>query len=145
MTEYEQAQPEANEPEQAQDTATLLNRIEELEKQLDRKTAEANSFQQGYTARGEIISKARSLVEEEIEKGGWDTDDEFCQELCEVLDITLTEETEIEIVVRWNTTVTHPKGMNLADISVDVSDPDLDGDGCSFTWLDLVDTEINEA
>lgn len=133
------------EREQATDTATLLNRIDQLEKDLAKSQGLAEAFKSAVDYHVNTINEVKQIVESEIEGGGWDTDDQFCQDLCEALDIALTEETEVEIVVRWNTTVTHPKGMNLADISVDVSDPSLDGDGCSFTWLDLVDTEVNEA
>jgi hypothetical protein len=143
---YENEQPQ---PEQAQDTATLLNRIDELTKQLERKTAEASSYLSGYETRGEILGKVRTLVEKEIDKGGWDTDDEFCQGLCEALDIDLTEEVEIEIRTTWTATVTIPRGyqLDLGDIEASFDAPDLSHYANIEVTFDSVyeqETEVNE-
>ena len=134
-----------NAPQHTAETSALyleeLNRVEE-----ERNTARAMNLvlQEDVTKKANILSALTELVQEEFNKGGWDEDDEFFQGLCRYLDIETTEETEIEIVARWYVTVTHPKGMNLSDISVDTEEPSLDGDNCEFGYVQFLETEINE-
>lgn len=76
------------------------------------------------------IAKARDLVtpllqDETIEPTSW-----LGEELIEALDIELTEEIEISLVVTYTGTVTVPKGTDLSDLVVDnetLLDVSLDG------------------
>jgi hypothetical protein len=108
------------------------------------------NYQYLYRATEEQLRKANTIISNVTEtlQTAWEDGelaDSLVEDLKSWLELETTEETEIEIVARWYVTVTHPKGMNLGDISVDImSEPDLDGDNCEFGYVQFQETEVNE-
>jgi hypothetical protein len=129
--------------EQATDTATLLNRIDQLEKDLAKAQGLSEALKSAVDYHVNTINEVKAIVEKEIEKGGWDTEGEFCQELCEALDIDLTEETQVTVTATWNITVRHPRGYDVEnELSVDVS-LDVDGTDCDIDNDCYPDVEVS--
>ena len=129
----------------AETSAFYLAELERVTEERDQARESNNALRHELDRRSVIIDKVTARIQQEFDNGGWLDDDPFLLDLDELLPgLVLTEETEIEIVARWSVTVTHPKGMNLSDISVDVDEPRLDGDACSFGWVSHDETEINE-
>jgi hypothetical protein len=133
--------------------ATPIVTIEEMQGRLEeaRLTIEARDrviemANESLVKWRKLFEGVKAMVQEEFDDNGeeWEGN-AFFENLTDYLDIERTEETEIEIVARWYVSVTHPKGMNLGDISVDInSEPDLDGDNCEFGDVQFQETEVNE-
>lgn len=119
-----------------------IQEIKRLDALLTGSNVLKDAFAEDISKKATIISNVTETLQTAWEDG--ELSDSLVEDLKSWLELETTEETEIEIVARWSVTVTHPKGMNLADISVDVSDPDLDGDNCEFGWVSHYETEINE-
>ena len=128
----------------AESSQAYLVEVERLTEELATARTMSLMFQEDIRKKNNIINGVTELVQEEFDKDGWDEDDQFFQGLCRYLDIKTTEETDVIITVKWSVKVTHPKGFDLSDISVDVDEPNLDSDKCEFASIDQYSVEIDE-
>jgi hypothetical protein len=127
-----------------------IQEVKRLDDLLTKANADVHELSGTNETLGDILRKKNTIISNVTEalQTAWEDDeisDSLVEDLKSWLELETTEETEIEIVARWYVTVTHPKGMNLGDISVDInSEPDLDGDNCEFGYVQFQETEVNE-
>jgi hypothetical protein len=96
-------------------------------------TEEARKFAVGRmdTYRG-MVEKASDILKTAISNGEVDGEDDFIVELCEALDVELTQEVEIVVTATWRGTATIPLGKDISDYedyfeaSIETTDSDID-------------------
>ena len=143
MNEYNQNTESANEIERLRSELAHANgTIHELSGNIEM-LGEDIRKKQG------IIDKVTALIQDEFNKGNLDEFEELTDALSNLLPLDVEEETEIEIVVRWNCTVTHRKGQfDLGSVEASVDEPELSyyGSGdAEFGYVSHYETEVNEA
>ena len=114
---------------------TLENATDVLKEVKTRLIATETARQNAVSAmdkyRG-MVEKASDILKTAITNGEVDGEDEFIVELCEALDVELTQEVEILVTVTWRGTATIPLGKDISDYeeyfeaSIETTDNDLD-------------------
>jgi hypothetical protein len=80
----------------------------------------------------EMVEKASDILKTAISNGEVDGEDDFIVELCEALDVELTQEVEIVVTATWRGTLTIPLGKDASDYeeyfeaSIETTDSDMD-------------------
>lgn len=80
----------------------------------------------------EMVEKASDILKTAITNGEVDGEDDFIVELCEALDVELTQEVEIRVTATWSGTLTIPLGKDASDYeeyfeaSIETTDSDMD-------------------
>ncbi len=78
------------------------------------------------------VEKASDILKTAITNGEVDGEDDFIVELCEALDVELTQEVEIRVTAVWLGTLTIPLGKDASDYeeyfeaSIETTDADMD-------------------
>ena len=128
---------------------TARKQVEELNCWLTKANADVHELSGTNETLGQVIRKKDIIIDRVTEtlQNAWENEDitdDLVEDLQSWLDIKTTEETDVIITVKWSVKVTHPKGMDLSDISVNIDEPDLDGDDCEFGSIDQYSVEIDE-
>lgn len=105
----------------------LVARIEALQEDIQKKSV--------------IISNVTEALQKAWESG--EVTDDLIEDLQSWLPLETTETTEITITVSWMATVTHKRGYDLQNLSVDVADPEIDGDDIELGYIRHYETEID--
>ena len=114
---------------------TLENATDVLKEVKERLIATETARQNAVSAmdkyRG-MVEKASDILKTAITNGEVDGEDEFIVELCEALDVELTQEVEIRVTATWSGTLTIPLGKDASDYedyfeaSIETTDSDMD-------------------
>jgi hypothetical protein len=126
-----------------------LAEVERLRSELAHANTSIHELSGTNETLGQVIRKKDVIIDRVTEalQDAWENEDitdALVEDLKSWLDIKTTEETDVIITVKWSVKVTHPKGFDLSDISVDVDEPNLDGDECEFASIDQYSVEIDE-
>ena len=126
-----------------------IQEVKRLDELLTKANADVHELSGTNETLGQVIRKKDIIIDKVTEtlQDAWENEDitdALVEDLKSWLDIKTTEETDVIITVKWSVKVTHPKGFDLSDISVNVDDPDLDGDECEFASIDQYSVEIDE-
>jgi hypothetical protein len=101
--------------------------IEELKSKIVRLEQQLSWAEQAKSNKADKLTTAKLLVQTSIDNEEW-TDDElsepFWEELCEILEVELNKEYEIEISATWTATLKGPRGTSIDSMIEDIEIPE---------------------
>jgi hypothetical protein len=95
--------------------------VEELTKEITSLKADNEWLSQRLSVARQTIGKVENYIKQVVGDGEVDGEDSLITDLCDILDLELTQEVEITLTATLTTTVTIPVGKTVSDYEGEVT------------------------
>lgn len=100
---------------------TKTPETEELERQVASLTADNEWLGKRLAVARDTITKVENYIKQVVGDGEVDAEESLITDLCDILDLELTQEVEITLTATLTTTVTIPVGKTVSDYDGEVT------------------------